>query len=242
MIKWDELNWKEFEKLVPLEYNTCLFPVGTLEAHGYTNLGTDNSIPWGICERIADKIHAIVAPLLPYGITKSLLQYPGSMTISPGVYKELLVDLFESISAAGFDRLVVMNGHGGNNSQLKEAAFDVSTATGMKILVIHWWDLVSDVVKEVYGERGGHAALDETAALMAVRPDLLRKDDYRDEDVYLFNPGAYVIPNPSATIIYNKGEGYLNFDQEKANQYFDIVCERILAFIEDIFARWEKNP
>ncbi len=241
MIKWDELNWKEFAKLVPDEYNTCLLPVGTIEAHGFTNLGTDNSIPLGICEKIADEIKAIVAPIVPYGVTKTLLDFPGSLTISGEVFQDYMTDLLASISGSGFDKIVIINGHGGNNKQLQSAAFEISTQTGVKIAVIHWWDLARDIVKEVYGERGGHAALDETAALMAVRPDLLKKDDYSDEDVFLFNPGGYAIPNPSPTIIYNKGEGFLNFDQRKAEEYFDKVCDFILKYLNDVFTRWDRN-
>ena len=134
-------------------------------------------------------------------------------------------DLFESIARSGFDRLIVINGHGGNNNQLKEAAYDIATGTGIRIVVVHWWILAGDVVKEVYGKRGGHAALDETAALMAVRPDLVRKDEYNKDDVFLFNSGAYAVPNPSPIIIYNEGEGFLNFDQQKSEEYFDKVCE-----------------
>lgn len=241
MIRWEDLNWKEFEKLVPGEYNTCFLPVGTIEAHGFTNLGTDNSVPLGICERIADDLNAIVAPLVPYGITRTLMDYPGSLTVGEETFRDYMTDLLISISNWGFDKIVVMNGHGGNNSALKEAAFNVSTGTGVKIAVIHWWEVAAEVVKEVYGQRGGHAALDETAALMAVRPDLLKQEGYSDDEIYMFNPGAYVIPNPAPTIIYNEGEGFLNFDQDKAGEYFDKVCRRILAFLQDIFARWDKN-
>ncbi len=241
MIKWDELNWKEFDKLVPEKYNCCLLPVGTIEAHGYTNLGTDNTIPIGIAERIADKLKAIVAPLVPYGVTRTLLEYPGSLTISPEVFEDYITDLLESIALNGFEKLIILNGHGGNNDQLKNAAYNIYKSTGMRIIVVHWWMLADNVVKEVYGQRGGHAALDETAALMSVRPDLLKNEAYSDDSVFLFNSGAYVVPNPSPTIIYNKGEGYLNFDTDKAKEYFDKVCDNIVSFIEDVFSKWDKN-
>ncbi|MBD3233521.1 MAG: creatininase family protein [candidate division Zixibacteria bacterium] len=240
MIKWDELNWREFKKMVPSEYDCCILPVGTIEAHGFTNLGTDNNIPLGICEEITKRIKAMVAPIIPYGITRTLLRYPGSLTVSPDTFESYMKELMESIAGNGFKKLVILNGHGGNNGALKNAAYDVSVSTNMKIAVIHWWDLANEVVKEVYGQRGGHAALDETAALMAVRPDLLNREGYKDEEVYTFDSGAYVVPNPAPTIIFNEGEGYLNFDQKKAEEYFRKVCDKIVVFLEDIFARWEK--
>ena len=75
--KLEELNWQEFGKIVPKVTDAVLLPVGTLEAHGVTGLGTDNFIPVSLAERIAGKVNALIAPTIPYGITRSLLPYPG---------------------------------------------------------------------------------------------------------------------------------------------------------------------
>jgi creatinine amidohydrolase len=75
---WEEINWMEFEKLVPDEYDTAILPTGTVEAHGVSPLGTDNLIPMEICRRIAEDLKAIIAPPVNYGITSSLLGYPTS--------------------------------------------------------------------------------------------------------------------------------------------------------------------
>ena len=50
---WQELNWMEFEKLVPEKYDTAIVPVGTIEAHGVSPLGTDNLIPEEIARKYA---------------------------------------------------------------------------------------------------------------------------------------------------------------------------------------------
>src|SRR5207237_2708949 len=64
----DRLNWMEFAEIVPRHVNTALLPVGTLEAHGVTSLGTDNEIPTRLSEAIADRLNALVAPTIPYGV------------------------------------------------------------------------------------------------------------------------------------------------------------------------------
>jgi len=73
----DELNWMEFRDLVPSKINTVLIPVGTVEAHGVTHNGTDNTIPTAIARRIAPSLNALVAPTLNYGITGSLEAFAG---------------------------------------------------------------------------------------------------------------------------------------------------------------------
>jgi creatinine amidohydrolase len=81
--KLEELNWMEFKRLVPKKTDVVLLPIGTIEAHGVTGLGTDNQIPSSIAERIAEPVNALIAPAVNYGITKSLLPYPGSVTVHP---------------------------------------------------------------------------------------------------------------------------------------------------------------
>ena len=53
-IYWDRLNWQEYRDLVPKKIDTVILPVGTIEAHGVTNLATDVVIPLKIAEEIAD--------------------------------------------------------------------------------------------------------------------------------------------------------------------------------------------
>lgn len=71
----------EFKKLVPKKTAAVLVPVGTIEAHGIAGLGTDNQIPLSVAGRIADKVNALIAPAINYGITRTLLPYPGSLTV-----------------------------------------------------------------------------------------------------------------------------------------------------------------
>ena len=66
------LNWMEMGELVPRRVHTLLLPVGTLEAHGITSLGTDNVIPTRLSEALAERLNAIVAPTIPFGVTAHL--------------------------------------------------------------------------------------------------------------------------------------------------------------------------
>ncbi|MFO7650572.1 MAG: creatininase family protein, partial [bacterium] len=72
-----ELTWREFGAAVPRRTDLVLIPVGTIEAHGVTALGTDNAIPESIAARIAGPLGALIAPTINYGITKTLLPWPG---------------------------------------------------------------------------------------------------------------------------------------------------------------------
>lgn len=240
-MKLEALTWQDFKRLVPSKIDTALLPVGTIEAHGVATLATDNLIPETLAQRMADKVKALILPTVPYGITRSLFGYPGSFTISPQNFTAYLVDIFRSIATQKFRRLVVLNGHGGNNDALKQAALDINHTTGLKIAVIHWWTICQKVCREVYGEAGGHAALDETAFVLAVKPEYVKKNQYKKEMAYLMTEGgADIYPNPGSIILYEPGQGYLNFDPEKAQQYVEGCVKEVTRFVLDIFVRWKK--
>ncbi len=237
---WEELNWAEFEKLVPIKYDTAILPVGTIEAHGVAPLGTDNLIPMELARRLADDLKAIIAPAVNHGITRTLLAYPGSLSVSAETFEKYMIELMCSIADCKFKKLVVLNGHGGNTQNLARAIREVWQAKKIKIAVVDWWTCCDDIVGKIYGREGGHAATDENAAVQAFRPELIRKDLYSDEMVYLQPPGFAVYPNPGTILAYKEGAGYLDFDQKKAEQYFAAMAERIRTYLLDIFKRWER--
>lgn len=62
----DDLNWREFQQLVPARIRTVIVTVGTLEAHGFINNGADNTVPVAIAHAIANDVNALLAPHIPY--------------------------------------------------------------------------------------------------------------------------------------------------------------------------------
>jgi len=236
---WEELNWAEFGMLVPDKYDTVIIPVGTIEAHGVSPLGTDNLIPMEIARRLAGDLNAIIAPAVNYGITSSLLAYPGSVTIGSGTFQQYMTDLFISVSDCKFDKIVVINGHGGQIQELSRAAKQAWMTTKTKITVVEWWMCCDDLVEEIYGRPGGHAGTDENAAVQAFRPDLIKTDMYSDDMVYRMPPGFVIYPNPGTIVAYKDDGGHIDFDQVRAEKYFDTAVERVKKHILDIFKRWE---
>jgi len=97
----DELNWMEFKDLVPARTTNVLIPTGTVEAHGVTHNGTDNTIATAIARRIAPSLNALVAPTLNYGITGSLEAFAGGITISDEAYRLFVRDILRGFARHG---------------------------------------------------------------------------------------------------------------------------------------------
>jgi len=235
-----KLNWMSVGELVPDRIATVILPVGTVEAHGSSPLGTDDLIPEMIADGIAERANALVAPTINYGITKSLYGYPGGSTIRPATFELYVRDVLDSLARTGFKNVVVMNGHGGNNASLKTVAFDFHVAAGCNIAVVHWWELCAAMARDFFGHAGGHAGTDEAAMVQAIDPALFDRSADDPELAWWVRPGADVYPVPGSILLYTEGEGRPEFDVEKARQFRARVIDLVGDFVAQVLARWEK--
>lgn len=234
------LSWIKIQKLVPAKIDTVIFPVGTLEAHGSSCIGTDNYIPETLAEGIAERTNALIAPTVNYGVTRSLYRYPGGSGIKPATMQLYIREILDSFLVSGFKNVILLNGHGGNDSALKQTAFEFHAESKGNIAVIDWWDICSQLTRDFFGHPGGHAGTDETAMVQAIDPSLADKEEYDDDLAYWYRPGASIYPIPGSILLYEEGVGHPNFNVEQAKEYRLKVIEAIGEFAEMILARWRK--
>jgi creatinine amidohydrolase len=239
----NDLNWMEFKELVPSKIETVLLPAGTLEAHGVANNGADNTAPLAIARHMAPRINALIAPPLNYGVTGSLDAYNGGLTISEAAYRPLVTDLMTGLARMGFKNIIVINGHGGPQTAiLNDVAESIGRENRVRTLVVNWWSYCADVTLKVFGEDGGHAGWNETAFLQAVDPKLVHPERYSDQLATPRPPAGLwsAYPFPSSIILYQPGQGYVKFDQAKADQYFKAVVDKMTALVQDTIAKWDR--
>ena len=238
----DRINWMEFAEFVPEKINTVLLPTGTLEPHGVINNGADNTAPFAMAKDLADKLNALIAPTLNYGITGSMANYPGAFQITEEAYAPFIRDILKGLARNGFKNIIILNGHGGGQTAvLQQVAEKVSNELGVRTLVINWWTYASDVTMEVFEEDGGHAGLNETAYIQAIDPSLVHKERYNPNQAtaYPQNKAWSAVPFPSSIGLYQEGQGYPNFDQKQADEYFRKVNDKVLRLIQDTIAKWD---
>jgi creatinine amidohydrolase len=238
----DRINWMEFKEVIPSKITTVILPTGTLEPHGVINNGADNTAPTAMAKTIAKRVNAMIAPTLPYGITGSMEAYPGAFQISEAAYRPFVKEILEGLAKNGFKNIIIMNGHGGGQTAvLQSVAAEVSQARKVRTLVINWWSFASDETKEVFGEDGGHAGLNETAFIQAIDPTLVNKEKYKDDLATAYpKPGTWsATPFPSSIGLYQEGQGYVKFDQKKANEYYKKVTDKVANLINDVIRKWD---
>lgn len=176
-----ELTREELRRRLPDA--TVVIPIGATEQHGpHLPLMTDHLMAETIALRAAELVPAVVdvlvAPVLPFGCSSHHLQVGGALTINLRTYIAFLVDLGGSVAAMGGKRLVLLNGHGGNEDAMRVAATELVSERrlGMAVSAASYWTIGHDVVAELPFEGPGHAGHFETSCVMAVRPDLPQLD------------------------------------------------------------------
>ena len=236
------ISWQEFQEFVPQQIETVLLPVGTLEPHGVIPNGSDNLAPEAMAREVAERVNAMVAPTLNYGVTGSMKAFPGAFAISEAAYRLFVADLFKGLAQNKFINIIVLNGHGGPQTAILRSEADIASEKyRVRILVINWWSFAADDIFAVFNENGGHAGNNETAYVQAIVPEHIHPERYSAEmaTAYPERNSWHAVPFPSSIGLYEKGQGYPTFDKNQAQEYFKRVNDRIAGLVTETVRKWD---
>jgi len=235
------INWNDFARLVPDKIQTVLLPVGTLEPHGVIPNGSDNIAPQAMARAIADRVNAMIAPTLNYGVTGSMSAFPGAFEISPNAYRLFISDIIKGLAKNKFKNIIILNGHGGPQTTiLQEVSENLSQKYRVRILVINWWSLTSKDTEDVFKENGGHAGNNETAYIQAINPNYVHKELFNKDMATAYPNGSAwsAYPYPSSIGLYEEGQGYPTFDEKQSKKYYQLVNKHVGDLIMEVIRKW----
>ena len=235
------LSWMEMGEQVPRRIRTLLLPVGTLEAHGITSLGTDIEIPSRLSEALAERLNAMVAPAIPYGVTAHLGALAGGTHVRAEAFTDYVIAVLTTMSHQGFSNIIVMNGHGGNTESLNEAARRVHEDVGAYVAVFSWWTECRGLSEEILGVPGGHGGSDETAAMLAIAADQVFPERWDPSLAFEHKDSLIAYPTPGSLIFYNGRRSDPVFHTKRALEFWGRVVERVGDVLEDLVARWNRE-
>ncbi|UCH63289.1 MAG: creatininase family protein [Fidelibacterota bacterium] len=185
-VKYEELTAPELVEAVELSDGICLIPLGILEKHGpHLPLGTDLLDVRERALRAAKMEYSVIFPEFYFGQIYEAKHQPGTIAYSPDLVWEVLEETCDELARNGFKKIVLVNGHGGNNSFLPyfcqaQLAEDKDYAV---VLFSPGYD--STTAQKVEALRktttGGHAGETETSMILAHRPDLAHVERGADQ-------------------------------------------------------------
>ena len=171
--RYEHLTWPEVNEAVG-QKKVIVLPVGSVEQHGH-HLPLDVDVKLvsrSALRRRAGARTMLVLPPVSYGFCHHVMDFPGTINVSPSTFVNLLIDIATSVAYHGFTRIVIVNGHGSNHPLVEQAARQVTLRTGALCLNISWWQLVAEYWNEEVRESGpggcAHACELETSMYMHV--------------------------------------------------------------------------
>lgn len=200
---WENLREEEFNDVIRDAKGLCIVPVGCLEKHGqHLPVGTDVIHITEIAKRAAQLETACVFPTMYFGEKTGAGEFKGTVIFSPELRLQILKETCQEIYRNGFHKILLYNGHGGNQAMLSYfsrsvlyeqasySVFDYSLgsdfATPKKILNEGYSYLTTEDRKilQAYNDqkkRFGHADFIETGWVYGVRPETVRLDKVNQE-------------------------------------------------------------
>ncbi len=181
-ILWVERTREEFPALA-LKGTVVIVPIGSVEQHGHhLPVDTDNRTAEYVARRaaqLAEDVSVLVTPVLPVGISPHHMMYTGTITLRVETCVRMLGDICESIIAHGFDRILILSGHGGNENTIAAAALEMRFRLKRQIQATCWFSLIPEAFEQVrQGPKVGigHSGEMETSCILALTPDSVRCD------------------------------------------------------------------
>jgi len=133
-----EMNWMQVEARVAQDPR-CVLPIGSVEQHAQLSLCVDAILSERVAVEAAEPAGVPVYPVMPYGLTPYFTAYPGTVSLRVETLMAVARDLFLSFHRSGFRRILVVNGHGGNNPVGALAQEIMAEHPELSIRLHNWW-------------------------------------------------------------------------------------------------------
>lgn len=181
--RWDELTAGDWPAAQERAARTCILPIGILEKHGpHAPIGSDLIHVREWSARVTKKEYAVVFPDYFYGQIYEARHQPGTFALPSRAVWDLLDATCDEIGRNGFEKILIVNGHGGNPNLLRY--FVQSQLERRRDYVVYLYDPEPDPALEQQAQRlrrtdpagDMHAGERESSTLLYLRPDLMRMD------------------------------------------------------------------
>lgn len=257
-MRWEELSVPEIDAL-DRAATVVILPVGSVEQHGrHLPLGTDTMLAHNLSLAAAERLAGRVVVLPPpwYGFSAHHMRFAGTVTLQPETMVALTEDVAASVVGHGFRRLLILNGHGGNNGLIDVAASKLGHRHygAARIAALTYFQLARDAIAALRDSRTGgmgHACEFETAMMQHIRPELVAME--RAVTTYPDPGSSYLttdlLGSSRARTYHDFGDlsaaGVLGdpslASAEKGAAFYRVVVDELARFLED-FSRWKIPP
>jgi creatinine amidohydrolase len=235
-----ESTWAEVKAT---RFEVAVLPWGATEAHNtHLPYATDNFETEAVAAAAAEHAwnrgaRVLVLPCVPFGVNTGQREVPFCLNMMPSTQTKVIRDLLPSLGDHGIRKLVILNGHGGND--FKQIIRELQPVTPILLSLVNWWQVVP--AAQFFDEPGDHAGELETSTMLHLRPDLVRPlvsagtGTAKRHRIAGFRDGWAWMPRPWTKVTDDTGVGNpAKSTPEKGARYLAAVTDAIGAFLYDL--------
>lgn len=242
-VPWD-LAAANLKQLRENRYEVAVLPLGATEAH---NLHLPEGQDWLVADAVARRCceaaarqgaGVICLPPLPYGVDCNLMAFPLSLHVSQTALDAVVRDLVASLHHHGIRKIVLLNGHGGNDfvPLIRQVQADLP----VHVFLCNWWTVGQDRYAEFFEAADDHAGEMETSVALALFPEHVELENAADGRARPFRFEALQRGWVRTSRDFSRLNDHCaagdpsRATADKGRRYLDLVCERIMAFLIEL--------
>lgn len=249
-VQWERMTSLEVKQACKDSTGVAIIPIGAIEVHGpHLPVGTDSIETYEIGLRAAEKVGVIITPLIWMGNSRSFMDFPGTISVEPETLHRYVHDVTLSLMQNGFNKLVLLDGHGGNYGILDLLIEEIHIETKALICHVRVWEMATVSKPDGVPDYDGHGGSSETAVMRVLTPNDVDENEFIDSapEIALTAYGS-VFPGPSSK--YTKGPAVFPLSmgemvehghhgdpkwgtQERGEALIEAKVDALVAFLEE---------
>ena len=237
-----ETNWKS---VAATDYQVAILPWGATEAHNYHLPYATDVIECDAVAALSAKLawekgaRVVVLPAVPFGVNTGQLDITLCLNMNPSTQAALLRDLVDALERQGILKLVILNGHGGND--FRQMIRELQPRTRVFLCTLNWYSCIDPA--PWFEEPGDHAGELESSVMQHLVPELVLplseagSGDQKRPSIAALREGWVWAPRPWSRVSTDTGVGDPSASSaEKGARFLDAVAARISSFLVDLAA------
>jgi creatinine amidohydrolase len=134
-----QTNWQQVEGYLKTD-DRAVLPLGSTEQHAHLSLSVDSILSERVAAEAAEPLGIPVFPVVAYGVTPYFRAYPGTISLRVETYVAIIRDILDGLREQGFKRILIVNGHGGNQPAGSMATEWMADNPGVAVKFHNWWN------------------------------------------------------------------------------------------------------
>ena len=242
--RYNRLTWEDMNEAIAMQ-KVVVLPTGSTEQHGkHLPLDTDAFLVESVCHELGRRIpdRVLVLPTVSYGLNLHHIDFPGTIHIEPEVFIAFCLNITKSVAYHGFEKILLVNGHGSNAPLIDLVARKTVLATESLCFAANYFTFLIDAFNEVKeSEVLAHADELETSLYLHLAGERVKMDKAAPD---MDRVGKYCSSDSTGTVRFNDFWGRWTglgvhgdptpATAEKGRIIFNASVDGLIELIDDI--------